>query len=129
MARVLIADDDDLLAALLQVKLESAQFQVSVAHDGPQALALAREQRPDVIVLDAMMPGCDGFTVARKLREAAATRGIPILMLTARRSKSDVERAIGAGVRDYMIKPFRIEQLIKRIVHLIDERLAPATSA
>ncbi len=130
MTRVLLADDDDLLAAFVQVKLEGAGFQVTVAHDGLSAFDQARRSRPDVVVLDAMMPGYDGFEVMRKLRNDAVTRDIPVLMLTALRHKDDVIKAMRAGVRDYVVKPFRPEELIARLRRVIaEEASAPAQAA
>lgn len=122
MTRILLADDDDLLVALVEVRLESQGFEVVIAHDGPSALEQARAERPDVIVLDAMMPGCDGFFVAEQLRHDERTRHIPVLMLTARRCKDDVVKAMRAGVRDYVAKPFRIEELVTRLKRIVAEQ-------
>lgn len=125
MTRVLLADDDDLLAALLQVKLEAQGFQVCIAHDGPSTLAAALADPPDVIVLDAMMPGCDGFEVADKIKHHAALGSVPIVMLTARRNRDDVIKAMNAGVRDYVVKPFRVEELVARVRRVLAEQDGP----
>lgn len=122
MASVLVADDDDLLVALLQVKLEARGYDVATACDGPTAVATARRLCPDILILDAMMPGFDGFTAAGKLRLDAATRDIPILMLTARKQRSDVEAAKRAGVCDYLVKPFALEELFKRVQRIVAKR-------
>ncbi len=115
MAKVLIVDDDDLLVALLQVKMAARGHEVFFASDGNQALAATREHRPDIIILDAVMPGRDGFAVLSALKEDAETAGIPVIMLTSRNHESDVMNAKRRGVSDYMAKPFSPDELFKRM--------------
>ena len=115
MALILVADDDPLLCKLLVHKLERAGYAVSCTDDGGKALALARELRPALVVLDAMMPGLDGFEVLRRLKEDAQTRVIPVMMLTARKEEKDIVGALSRGARDYLIKPFMPEELVARV--------------
>lgn len=115
MATILVADDDPLLCKLLIHKLERAGYTVSCSDDGSKALALAREIRPDLVVLDAMMPGLDGFEVLRQLKEDPSTRSIPVMMLTARKEEKDIVGALSRGARDYLVKPFMPEELVARV--------------
>ena len=115
MSKILIADDDPLLVRLVAYKLEAQGHRVLQAADGEAALALAGEHTPDLIVLDGMMPSIDGFEVLRRLKESAATRDIPVIMLTARRLEKDVVTGLTLGARDYLVKPFIPEELIARL--------------
>ena len=117
---ILVCDDDELLVDLLQFRLEARGFAVLVARDGGQAVAMAAEERPDAIVLDAMMPVRDGHAVLRRLREAEETRAIPVIMLTARRQERDIVGALELGANDYLLKPFIPEELITRLTRLVE---------
>lgn len=116
---VLIADDDPLLRDLLQHKLTAAGYAVDVAEDGGQALDLCRRQRPDLVVLDAMMPIADGFEVLRRLKADPETSNLPIIMLTALRREEDIVGALKLGAADYMVKPFIPDELVARIGRLL----------
>jgi DNA-binding response OmpR family regulator len=113
--RILVADDDPLLVELIEFKLTSRGYDVLTASDGEAALASCIAQRPDLLVLDAMMPVLDGYEVLRRLREDGRTRSIPVIMLTARRKESDVLSGLALGARDYLVKPFIPEELVARI--------------
>jgi len=113
IARVLVVDDEPNIADVISMALRYNDFEVSVAADGNQALEKAGEFRPDLIVLDVMMPGLDGFQVAKRLGERSAD--IPILFLTARDTTDDKIRGLTIGGDDYMTKPFSVEELIARI--------------
>lgn len=115
MARILIADDDPLLRALLQHKLTAEDHQVLAAEHGGEVSELVRDQAPDLIVLDAMMPVMDGFEVLRRLKAATATRHIPVIMLTALKREQDVVGALQLGAADYLAKPFIPDELVQRI--------------
>lgn len=118
-ARVLIADDDPFLRELLMHKLSAAGYVVFVAEDGGDALAQCREHKPDLAVLDAMMPIADGFEVLRRLKADPATAGLPIIMLTALRREEDVVGALKLGAADYLVKPFIPDELVARIGRLL----------
>jgi DNA-binding response OmpR family regulator len=113
--RILVADDDPLLVELIEFKLTSRGYDVLTASDGESALASCIAQHPDLLVLDAMMPVLDGYEVLRRLREDGRTRSIPVIMLTARRTESDVLSGLALGARDYLVKPFIPEELVARI--------------
>lgn len=115
MKSVLIADDDPLLVQLLEYKLSNRGFRAISVGDGDAALAMARKEMPDLIVLDGMMPGLDGFEVLRRLKESPETEGIPVVMLTGRKQEKDVVNGLSLGAEDYLIKPFSPEELITRI--------------
>lgn len=115
MVSILIADDDPLLVSLVTFKLESRGFEVFSVSDGDAAVGKATSLRPDLIVLDAMMPRVDGFEALRRLKEHEATQAIPVIMLTARKREEDVVRGLSMGASDYVVKPFSPEELVMRI--------------
>jgi DNA-binding response OmpR family regulator len=104
--RVLVIDDEAPIRLLCRVNLEAEQMEVLEASDGPTGLDLARDERPDVILLDVMMPGLDGWRVAERLIEDPETREIPIIFLTARAEFRDRARGLDIGGVDYVTKPF-----------------------
>ncbi|HVA13031.1 MAG TPA: response regulator [Stellaceae bacterium] len=114
-ARILIADDDDLLVRLVKHKLSARGYDVSAAADGERAFYLIGQEKPDLIVLDAMMPVMDGFEVLRRVKKDPLTRSIPVVMLTARNQESDIVAALNNGAEDYLVKPFLPEELVLRI--------------
>lgn len=116
---ILIADDDELLRTIVEHKLAARGYRVLAAADGDEALRLIGEQRPALVVLDAMMPGADGFEVLRLMKENAALAKIPVVMLTARKLESDIVRALQLGASDYLLKPFIPEELALRIGRLL----------
>ena len=118
-ATVLVVDDDPVILKLLEVNFEMEGFQVVRAADGAEGLERAREVRPDIVVLDVMMPRMTGYEVAKALREDADTAHIPIIFVTARAQSSDVERGMELGVDDYVTKPFDPLDLIARVNTLL----------
>ena len=113
--KVLIADDDALMVRLLSHKLSQKGLQVIAAADGEQALAMVGVEMPDIVILDGMMPGMDGVEVLKRLKQDAATRDIPVLLLSARKMEADVVAGLEHGAEDYMVKPFMPEELWARI--------------
>ena len=111
MTRVLVIDDEAPIRLLCRVNLEAEGMQVSEAGDGPGGLNLARAQRPDVILLDVMMPGLDGWRVAEMLLDDPVTSDIPIVFLTARADVRDRARGIDLGGLEYITKPFNPVEL------------------
>src|SRR5215471_11108913 len=120
--RVLVIDDEAPIRLLCRVNLEAEGMQVTEAADGPTGLELARNDPPDVVLLDVMMPGLDGWRVAEELLEDGRTNRIPIIFLTARAEFRDRARGLDIGGVDYVTKPFNplelaplVEQLLGRI--------------
>ena len=122
MTRVLVIDDEAPIRLLCRVNLEAEKMEVLEASDGPTGLEKARAAKPDVILLDVMMPGLDGWQVAEQLLEDDATRSIPIVFLTARAEFRDRARGLDIGGVDYVTKPFNplelaplIEDVLARV--------------
>jgi two-component system, OmpR family, response regulator len=112
-ARLLVVDDEPSIRELLTASLRFAGFEVFPAADGAEALKLAEQHRPDLVVLDIMLPDLDGFTVTRKLRERG--RDVPVVFLTARDDTSDKVTGLTVGGDDYVTKPFSLEEVVARI--------------
>lgn len=112
---VLVVEDEAALADLLKYNLEKEGYRVSVASDGEEALVLAAESPPDLVVLDWMLPKASGVEVCRRLRARQATRNTPIVMLTARSEESDRVRGLDMGADDYVTKPFSMNELLARL--------------
>jgi len=112
-ARLLVVDDEPSIRDLLTASLRFAGFEVHAAADGAEALRLAEQHRPDLVVLDVMLPDLDGFTVTRRLRERG--RDMPVLFLTARDELSDKINGLTVGGDDYVTKPFSLEEVVARI--------------
>ena len=119
---VLVADDDEDILELVSFRLERAGYEVVTARDGAAALAVAQERRPDLAVLDVMMPGLNGYEVTQRLRADDATRDIPVILLTARVQEADVNRGFEAGADDYLRKPFSPQELRARVQAIIARR-------
>jgi len=112
---VLVIDDEENIIELIKLGLKYEGFQVESAPDGPQGLAAAQRQNPDLIILDLMLPGMDGLEVCRRLRTNPTTRDIPILMVTAKDEVRDRVAGLDTGADDYLPKPFSFEELVARI--------------
>ena len=117
MSRVLIVEDNHSLAFGLRNNLEIEGYQVDVADDGPSGLAAARRMQPDLVVLDLMIPGMDGYRVLRQLREDGLT--MPVLILTARGEEADKVLGFRLGADDYVTKPFGVLELLARVEALL----------
>ncbi len=112
---VLVVEDEDALATLLQYNLDKEGYEVAVAGDGEEALLLAEERMPDLVVLDWMLPKVSGIEVCRRLRSRPETRNVPIIILTARGEETDRIRGLDTGADDYVVKPFSMTELTARI--------------
>jgi len=117
--RVLICDDDPVILRLLQVNLELEGFDVLLGHNGEEAVEIARDQHPDLIILDIMMPRMDGYQACEKLKSLDETRDIPIVFLSAKAQQSDIEKGKAFGVADYLTKPFDPNDLIDVLDRLL----------
>ena len=112
---VLVVEDDPSIAELVQYNLEKNGYEVTVAGDGEQGLAQARKSRPDFVILDLMLPGIDGLEVCQSMRRDPALADLPIIMLTARSSETDMVVGLTVGADDYVPKPFSPSVLVARI--------------
>ena len=125
---VLIVEDEAALVTLLRYNLEREGFRIAQASDGEEALMLAREETPDLVLLDWMLPLMSGIEVCRQLKRAPETRDTPIIMLTARREETDKVRGLDSGADDYITKPFSPTELIAR-VRAVLRRAQPSLSS
>lgn len=115
MYSVLVVDDEQNILELIKYNLEKEGYRVMAAQDGDAALDLAGRERPDLIILDVMLPGFDGLSVCRLLRQNEATRRIPIIMISARGEELDKVLGLELGADDYVTKPFSIRELLARV--------------
>jgi two-component system alkaline phosphatase synthesis response regulator PhoP len=120
VTRVLVIDDEAPIRLLCRVNLEAEGMDVLEAGDGPSGLQKAREERPDVVLLDVMMPGLDGWGVAEELLDDETTAGIPIVFLTARAEFRDRARGLDIGGVDYITKPFNPVELAALVRSLLE---------
>lgn len=126
--RILIADDNEQNRELLEAYLSNDGHEILMAADGQEALAVARDQHPDLVLLDIMMPKKSGYEVCQEIRNDPATKSIAILMVTALKEMGDIEKAVAAGADDFLTKPIhrlelrtRVRSLL-RVRHLSNER-------
>lgn len=119
--KILIVDDEKDLVETLTFRFEAAGYQVIAAYDGMEGLDKVKKDRPDLIILDVMMPKMDGYTVCRMLKFSETTKGIPIIMLTARGQDQDKALGKGVGADHYMTKPFEGSDLAKLIKQVLGE--------
>ena len=124
---ILVVEDEAALVTLLRYNLEREGFRVAAAADGEEALLLAREEKPDLVLLDWMLPLLSGIEVCRQLRRMTETRGVPIIMLTARGEEGDKLRGLDSGADDYITKPFSPSELVARI-RAVMRRTRPAVN-
>ncbi len=114
-ARILIVDDDQIVARTLERSLRAGGFQVSVSYNGVEALQAARSNRPDLVVLDVMMPGMDGYEVCRQIRNDQLLEDLPVLFLSAKGKEEERITGFRVGADDYLSKPFNLDELYLRV--------------
>ncbi len=119
MPRILVVEDEAALSLLLTYNLESEGYFVSRAERGDDAEMMLSETRPDLVILDWMLPGVSGFELCRRMRAREATRDLPIIMLTARGEESERVRGLSIGADDYVVKPFSVPELMARVRSLL----------
>ena len=127
--RVLVVDDEPDITALVAYHLAKAGYRVSTASNGGEALKAAADQRPDVIVLDLMLPGLSGLDVLQALRKQEETRDVGVVLLTARREEVDRIRGLSLGADDYLTKPFSPQELTLRVAAILRRLAAPSVAA
>lgn len=119
MNKILVIDDDIAINELIKINLELNGYNVLQAYDGTTGFAIAKQELPDLIILDVMMPEVDGYTVAQRIRQNPTTEETPILMLTALSQLNDKVKGFNIGVDDYLVKPFEMEELQVRVKALL----------
>src|ERR1700755_3366900 len=112
---ILVAEDESALVTLLRYNLEREGYRVLEARDGEEALLVAAEEKPDLVVLDWMLPQLSGIEVCRRLRGRGHMRNVPIVMLTARGEEPDLIRGLDTGADDYIVKPFSMTEFLARL--------------
>lgn len=120
--RVVIADDDPDIRRLVEMTVTNAGCDVTVASDGEEALERVRESKPDLVILDVLMPRMDGWEVARALKSDPATAEVPVMFLTSRGQEHDVLEGFDSGAVDYMVKPFSPRELQVRVRAVLAKR-------
>lgn len=119
MSKILVVDDDESILELIKINLELMGHDVLTAPDGIKGFALVKQNLPDLVILDVMMPEVDGYTVAQRIRQNPESKEIPILMLTALGMLQDKVQGFNSGVDDYLVKPFELEELKIRVKALL----------
>ena len=122
MERILVAEDDPGTIKLLNFRLKSAGHEIIYATDGRETLEVAAKEKPELVLLDIMMPVMNGFQVLRKLKSQEETKSIPVIMLTGRVQERDIVGALEAGAVDYVTKPFSFAELIARVNRALASR-------
>lgn len=118
--KILVVDDEQQLALAMKIRLQSKSYQIVLAPDGQQALDCVAKEKPDLIILDVMMPGMDGYSCLRELNSQYGRGKIPVIILTARDRMKDLFEL--EGIEDYVIKPFDYEDLLVRIQRVFNRR-------
>lgn len=121
MAKVLVVDDEPNIVLSLEFLMQQAGFEVTTAFDGESALMLVNENPPDLVLLDISLPGISGFEVLEQLRNQAAFKRLPIVMLTAHGREVEREKGLALGADDYITKPFSTRQLVEKVQALLNE--------
>lgn len=124
MAKVLAVDDDPVIQRLLQVNLEMEGYEVALASDGEEALDKVRSFRPDLVLLDVMMPKKDGWQVCQEIKADPEIEDTPVVFLSARAQDSDIQKGADLGVEAYVTKPFDPIDLVELVAELIDKHQA-----
>jgi DNA-binding response OmpR family regulator len=122
MTKILMVDDDKLVTDLLEKLLKADGYQTVTVNDSSQAIEVAKNENPDLVLLDLMMPQPDGFRVCRMLREIPQFKKLPIIIVTALDDSDSRAVAFGAGANDYLTKPFHPDELSEKIVAALEER-------
>jgi diguanylate cyclase (GGDEF)-like protein len=117
--RVLVVEDDASLRTMLRMQLERAGYNVRAAENGEQALEMIAEELPDLVLLDVMMPGMNGYEVCHALKSDITTANVPVIMLTARSEQEDRIRGLSGGANDYLTKPYELEELLVRVRNIL----------
>ena len=120
-AKILLADDEEDIKTVISLYLSSKGYEVITAYDGLDAIDKAKTEKPDLILLDVMMPIMNGFEVCQKLKDDAETQNIPIIMLSAAAQSDTITKSLELGAKDYIVKPFEPERLDKMLFKYLDK--------
>ena len=127
-AKILIVEDEDPLVTLLTYNLEAAGHEVAAVKSGDEALLAIKEEQPDLVILDWMLPSLSGIEICRQIRAGSATRALPVIMLTARGEETDRLRGLATGADDYIVKPFSVAEVLARVKALLRRSSPEKTS-
>ncbi len=127
--KILVVDDERHIVRLVEVNLTKAGYDVTSAYDGIEALEKVAEDKPDMIILDVMMPRMDGFDTLKKLQADPETEGIPVIMLTAKAQDADIFRGWSSGVSSYLTKPFNPRELLTFVERIFQSLEDPSSGA
>jgi len=122
MRKVLVIDDDLQIITFIKFVLEKNGYEVVTANSGVEGLKLIDKEKPDIVLLDVMMPGMNGYEVLKNIRENSDTKELPVIMLTALGMGEDFEKAVNSGANWYIVKPFKPQHLIERIELLLSKK-------
>ena len=125
MAKILLVEDNEMNRDMLSRRLTRKGYEVAIAVDGEQGVAMARAEAPDLILMDMSLPVLDGWEATRQLKAAPETQAIPVIALTAHAMAGDREKAVEAGCDDYDIKPIEMPRLLEKIEALLGGKTAP----
>ena len=125
MPKILLVEDNEMNRDMLSRRLERRGYQVVIAVDGEQGVAMARSEAPDLILMDMSLPVLDGWEAARRLKAAPETQAIPVIALTAHAMVGDREKAIAAGCDDYDTKPVEFQRLLEKIEAILGKETRP----
>lgn len=120
MAKILLVEDDEMNRDMLSRRLLKRDYEVAIAVDGEQGVEMAHSESPDLILMDMSLPGIDGWTATRRLKDDAATRDIPVIALTAHAMAGDREKAMDAGCDDFDTKPVDLARLLSKMEALLE---------
>ena len=119
MKKILIVDDEPNIVMALEYTFKKRDFEVFIARDGEEALAITTKELPDIIILDVMMPKLDGYQTLKRIKETEELKHIKVVFLSAKNKEEDIEKGLALGADDYIKKPFSIKQLVNRIIELL----------
>ncbi len=119
--KIMVVDDEPYIARVIKFKLEQEGYTVIAANDGQSGLQKIKEEKPDMVLLDVMMPGLSGYEVCQKIKEDAELAGIPVVILTAKGQERDREQGLTMGASDYITKPFSPNRLLELVKSMIGE--------
>ncbi len=125
--KILVIDDEPLVLEVLKIRLKMKNYEVITASDGAEGIESAMREKPDLIILDIIMPGLDGYQVCRKLKEDIKTKAIPVIMLTALGQSAEREKGYSSGAYGYIFKPFDDEELLNSIEEALKYKMVDSS--